>query len=162
MLATESTLIKRSINLLFFGIVLAAAGVYLFRAELAEAVSDGMASNDAAVKRKWLPGDGGKLVLRPERNDPAFLQVGTLRAGAPSSIGVPVSFDLTNLGDANDFPSIAVVMVDAGKRPLRQIVFPPTEYSHDRRFGKQRVELLLQPRPDERSFTVRAFYGDQP
>jgi hypothetical protein len=162
MLATESTLVKRAMNLLFLGVLVTATGIYVFRTELADTVSDSFAGNDAAIKRRWLPGTGGKLVLRPERNDEAFLQVGALRSGMPSSIGVPVSFDLINLGDANDFPNIAVVMVGADRRPIRQILFSPADYTHDNRFGHERVELLLQPRAGERSFTVRAFYGERP
>lgn len=162
MLATESTLVKRAMNILFLGAVLAAAGIYVFRAELTDTVSDGFAGNDTAIKRKWLPGTRGKLVLRPERNDAAFLQVGALRSGSPSSIGVPVSFDLINLGDANDFPNIAVVMVGADRRPMRQVLFSPADYTHDSHFEHERVDLLLQPRASERSFTVHAFYGDRP
>ena len=162
MLVTESTLVKRAMNMLFLGAVLAATGIYVFRAELADTVSDGFAADDAAIKRKWLPGTRGKLVLRPERNDAAFLQVGALRSGSPSSIGVPVFFDLINLGDANDFPNIAVVMVGADRRPVRQVIFSPADYTHDSQFEHERIELLLQPRGNERSFTVHAFYGERP
>jgi hypothetical protein len=162
MMASEPTYFKKFFNLLFLAIVVAAAGVYLFRAELSEAVSDAMAKNAAAVKREWAPGSGGVLVLRPEQNDQSLLKVGALRAGAPSSLGVPVSFDLTNLGDANDFPNLAVVMVGADGSARRTIYFTPTDYSHSNRFENERVELLLQPRPDEHRFTIRAFYGDHP
>jgi hypothetical protein len=157
-IATESMLIKRTANLVFLSAALAASAAYVFRAEIVDAVYDSLASNDVAIKRKWSPESGGRFTLRPERNDVAFLRVGALHAGAPTSLGVPVSFDLTNLGDANDFPNIAVVMASAGGRPVRQVVFSPGDYSHDSRFGQQHVELLLQPRPEEHSFTVRVFY----
>jgi hypothetical protein len=162
MIATESTVMKRTMNLVFLGVVATAAALFVFRAELTEAAFDALANNEAAAKLKWSPDAGGKFVLRPERNDTLFLQVGALRSGAATSLGVPVSFDLTNLGDANDFPNIAVVMVGAGGQPLRQVVFSPKEYTHQARFEKQHVELMLQPRPGERSFTVRVFYGEQP
>jgi hypothetical protein len=150
------------LNLLFFGFALAASAAYVYRAELSEAVSDSLANNEVAVKRSWSPGSGGKFILRPEHNDALFLRVGSLRAGAPTSLGVPVSFDLTNLGDANDFPNIAVSMVGADGRYLRQLVFSPNDYAHDSRFALQHVELFLQPRPNEHSFTIKVFYGDRP
>lgn len=162
MLATESTLVKHAFNILILGAVLMAVGVYVFRTELADTALDGFAGNDAAIKRRWLPGTRGKLVLRPERNDEAFLQVGALRSGSPSSIGVPVSFDLINLGDANDFPNIAMVMVGGDRRPIRQILFSPADYTHDNQFEHERIELLVQPRAGERSFTVHPFYGNRP
>lgn len=160
MLATESTVIKQTVNLLFIGLIVSAAAIFVFRAELSDVVFDSLANNEAAAKRRWDPGTGGTFVLRPERNDPLFLQVGGLRTGTATAVGTPVSFNLTNLGDANDFPNIAIVMVGAGGHPLRQIVFSPSEYSHDSRFGRQHVELLIQPRPGEHSFAVRVFYGD--
>lgn len=160
--ATEPIPIRRIRNLLFFGFALAASAGYVYRAELSEAVFDSLASNEGAVKRIWFPKSGGRFILRPEHNDPLFLRVGSLRAGAPNSLGVPVSFDLTNLGDANDFPDIAVLMVGTDGWPLRQLLFSPDDYAHDSRFGSQHVELLLQPRLDEHSFTVRVFYTDRP
>jgi hypothetical protein len=159
---SESILAKRLVNVLFLGVVATAVGIYVFRAELADAVSDNLHTNSAAMRRTWSPGDGGKFVLRPERNDPAFLRVGALHAGRASPIGVPVNFDLTNLGDANDFPNIAVVMTGSGGRQLRQILFSPQDYAHDSRFEKEQIQLLLQPRPEERGFTVRVFYGERP
>jgi hypothetical protein len=51
-------------------------------------------------------------------------------------------------------------MVGAGSKPLRQILFFPKDYPHKERFEKQRVELFLQPRPEELRFTVRVFYGE--
>lgn len=162
MLATEPTLIRRAINTLFMGALLAAAAAYAFRAEITDAVTDGLNKNDAAVKRVWEDGVRGRLSLRPQTNDPAFLQVSGLRAGAATQVGVPISFDLTNLGDANDFPNIAVLTVDASGRPLRKILFSPSDYNHGKRFERDRVELLVRPRPDERSFTVQAFYGERP
>jgi hypothetical protein len=160
MLAVESTLTRKVVNLLFLGVIVAVSAVYLFRAELADAVVDSLSNNDVAAKRRWTPEVGGRFGLRAERNDAAFVQIDALRAGARSSLGVPVSFDLTNLGDANDFPNIAIVMVGAGSKPLRQILFSPRDYPHKERFEKQRVELILQPRPEELRFTVRVFYGE--
>jgi len=162
MLANESSLVKRAVNTLILCAVFMALGIYVFRTEIADTALDSFAGNDTAMKRKWLPGTHGKLVLRPERNDEAFLRVGALRSGSPSSIGVPVSFDLVNLGDANDFPNIAVVMVGADGRPIRQVLFSPADYTHDSQFEHERIELLLQPRASERSFTVHAFYGERP
>jgi hypothetical protein len=159
---SEPFLAKRVVNILFLGVVTAAVGVYLFRSELADAVSDNLRTNSAALRRTWSPIERGKFVLRPVRNDPAFLRVGALRAGRASSIGVPVTFDLTNLGDSNDFPSIAVLMTGTAGQPLRQILFSPRDYSHASRFEKQPVELFLHPRPEERGFTVRVFYGERP
>jgi hypothetical protein len=162
MLATEPTLIRRAMNTLFMGALLCVGAAYVFRAEITDAVTDGLGKNDAAVKRKWEEGIRGKLSLRPQSNDPAFLQVTGLRSGAATQAGVPISFDLTNLGDANDFPNIAVLTVDAAGRPLRQILFSPADYNHGRRFEKERVELLVRPRHEERSFTVQGFYGEHP
>lgn len=159
---SESNLAKRVISVLFLGVVMTAVVIYIFRAELADAVADKLYTNSAAVRRTWSPGQGGKFTLRPERNDPAFLRVGALHAGRASSLGVPVTFDLTNLGDTNDFPNIAVVMTATGGRPLRQILFSPQDYSHDSQFEKQQVELLIQPRPGESGFAVRVFYGEAP
>jgi hypothetical protein len=159
---SESILAKRLVNVLFLGVVATAVAIYIFRAELADAVSDSVHTNSAAMRRAWSPGDGGKFVLRPERNDPTFLRVGALHPGRASSIGVPVNFDLTNLGDANDFPNIAVVMTGSGGRQLRQILFSPQDYPHGDRFEKEQIQLILQPRPDERGFTVRVFYGERP
>jgi hypothetical protein len=160
-IAAEPMVIKRVAHLLFLAIALAAGAACVFRAELSEALYDSLADNDAAVRRTWSPSSGGKFALRPERNDASLLRVGSLHAGAPTSLGVPVSFDLTNLGDANDFPNIAVVMIGASGTPVREVVFRPSDYSHGSRFGLQHVELLLQPRHDERRFTVRVFYGDR-
>jgi len=162
MLATEPTLMRRAINTLFLVVVLTVSVACVFRAEITDAVTDSLARNDAAIKRKWEEGISGRLSLRPQTNDPAFLQVTGLQSGAAMLAGVPISFDLTNLGDANDFPNIAVSMADAAGRPLRQILFSPADYTHGRRFEKERVELLLRPRPEERHFTVQAFYGDRP
>jgi hypothetical protein len=155
-------LIKRMSNLLFVSIALAASAGYVYRAEIFDMVYDSLASNEAAIKRKWLPENGGRFMLRPERNDVSFLRIGALRTGAPNSLGVPVSFELTNLGDANDFPNIAVFLVGADGKPVRHLVFSPSEYSHDSQFKQQHVELLVQPRPDEQRFTVQVFYGVRP
>lgn len=162
MIATEPIAIKRILNVLFFGVVLAAGAAYVYRAELYDAVLDSLSNNQAAVKRMWSPASGGRFTLRPERNDVLFLRVGSLRAGLPTSLGVPVSFDLTNLGDANDFPNIAVQMAGPDGRLLRQQMFSPDDYAHDSRFESQHVELFLQPQPNERSFTVTVFYGKRP
>jgi hypothetical protein len=160
MLAAESTIVKQAVNLLFIGLVASAAAVFVFRAELSDAIFDSLANNEAAARRNWDPATGGTFVLRPERNDPLFLQVTELRAGIATAAGTPVSFNLTNLGNANDFPNIAIVTIGTDGRPLRQLVFSPKEYAHDSRFGRQHVELLIQPRTGEQSFTVRVFYGD--
>jgi hypothetical protein len=159
MLATESSGVKKVINLLFVSAVLAIVVAYVFRAELSEAVSDAILDNPAAVKRPWSRDMGGRFSLRPGRNDAALLKVGALRLGQSTSMGVPIAFDLTNLGDANDYPSVGVIMLDANRRALRQVIFSAKDYQHEGRFQTHRVELLLQPRPEERSFTVRAFYG---
>jgi hypothetical protein len=162
MITTEPTLIKRLANLLFIGIVLAAIGVFIFRSELTEGVSDAMNDNNAmAIKRRWQPNVEGKFTLRTERDDAAFLQVTNLRSGAPTTIGVPISFDLTNLGDANGFPSLAVFMVDAAGQKTRQVDFQPNDYPHSSRFEKERIELVLRPAQHETSFTVHAYYGGQ-
>lgn len=162
MMATEPTLIRRSINTLLVGALFAIAVAYVFRAEITDVVTDGLSSNDAAAKRVWVGGLRGRMSLRPQTNDPAFLQITGLRAGAATQVGVPISFDLTNLGDANDFPNIAVVTVDSNSRSLRKILFSPRDYNHSKRFERERIELLVRPLPGERSFTVHAFYGDRP
>lgn len=161
MLSTESTLLKRLVNILFVGIGIAAAGVYTFRAELSDTLTDALQARDGAVKRVWSAETSGPMTLRPERNDDRLLKVGALHAGAPSSIGIPVSFELTNLGDANDFPNVAVVMIGAGGCETREVVFKPADYTHPSKFDTHSIELLLHPRGDERSFTVRVFYGDR-
>lgn len=162
MLATEPTLIRRAVNTLFVGALLCIGTAYVFRAEITDAVTDSLSKNEAAVKRTWQEGLRGGLSLRPQTNDPAFLQITGLHSGAATQLGVPISFDLTNLGDANDFPNLAVLTVDGGGRPLRQILFSPADYNHGKRFERERVELLVRPRPEERKFTVQAFYGERP
>lgn len=161
MLSTESSLLKRLINILFLGIGVATAAVYTFRAELSDTLTDALQARDGAVKRVWSPETPGSMALRPERNDDRLLKVGALHAGTPSSIGIPVSFELTNLGDANDFPNVAVVMIGAAGRETREVVFTPADYTHSSKFETQSIELLLHPRGEERSFTVRVFYGDR-
>lgn len=161
-MAAESVFARRVSNLFFLGVALAAGTAYVFRAEISDAVFDSLANNEFAIKRKWSPENGGRFVLRSERNDISFLRIAALHVAAPSSLGVPVSFELTNLGDANDFPSIAVVMIGTGGLPARQVVFSPNDYAHDARFERQHVELLLQPHPEERSFKVQAFYEGKP
>ncbi|WP_371765513.1 hypothetical protein [Massilia sp.] len=162
MLTAESTLAKKFVNLLFYGAAAIATTGYVFWTELTDAVTDQLTDRGAVVKRRWDPGLGGQLSLRPERNDTGFLQVSGLKSGARTPFGIPVSFDLTNQGAANDFPNVAVVMVNTSGQALRQILFSPKDYSHGTRFEKEHVELLLQPRGEERSFTVRVFYGERP
>jgi hypothetical protein len=161
MLTSEPTLFKRLANLLFMAVVLTAVGVFIFRSELTDAITDALNDNNGmAAKRRWDSSIQGKFTLRPERDDRAFLQVSDLRSGAATAIGVPVTFTLTNLGDANGFPSLAVVMVDANGRATRQVDFSPTDYTHASRFEKEQIQLVLRPLASEKSFTVHAYYGD--
>jgi hypothetical protein len=162
MLVGESTLAKRFVSLLFYGAAAVASTGYVFWHELTDAVTDQLTACDTVVKRRWDRALGGHLSLRPERNDPAFLQVTSLKAGARTPFGIPVSFDLTNQSAANDFPNVAAVMVSSNGQALRQILFSPKDYSHGTRFENEHIELLLQPRGDERSFTIRVFYGERP
>lgn len=162
MAATDTMLIKRIANLFFLAIALLASAVYVCRHELSDAIYDSLASNDSAIKRKWFPKNGGRFILRPAHNDVSFLRVSPLHVGVTTSLGVPVSFDLTNLGDDNDFPTIVVIMTSHIGKPMRRVVFEPSEYAHDSRFGQQHLELLLQPRSGERGFTVQVLYGNPP
>ena len=161
-MAAEPVLVRRIANLFFLGVILGAGTAYVFRAEISDAVFDSLVNNEAAIKRKWSPETGGRFDLRSERNDISFLRIAALHAAAPTSLGVPVAFELTNLGDANDFPNIAIVMIGAAGLPTRQVVFSPKDYVHYARFERQHVELLLQPHPEERSFKVQLFYEDKP
>lgn len=160
MRVSESGVMRRFIQLVILSLVASVVLMAVFRAELSEALYDSLTNNTGAVKRTWSREMGGALALRPERNDPLFLRVDGLRAGVPSTLGVPVSFELANFGEANDFPNIAVSMAGADGRPLRRIVYSPQDYSHSHRFEKQHVELVLQPGPREVRFTVQVFYGE--
>lgn len=162
MVSGELAWVRRSYHLVALGVMAAVLVAFAFRAEISDAVADRFDASNAGVRRTWVEGTVGRLNLRPQRDDPAFLLIQGLRVGSASSAGVSISFDLLNLGLANAYPNLAVSMVGANGDPVRQILFSPMDYGHGKRFEKERIDLLVQPRSGELRFTVRAFYGDRP
>lgn len=100
--------------------------------------------------------------LRSMRDDIELVKVSDLKAAAPTSVGVPVSFVLTNTGGANEFPSIRIYLTSITGRRVRAIDFRPTDYAHDKRFEVQKVDLLLSRQGGETGFTVEPYYGVAP
>lgn len=161
MLSTESTFFRKIVSLAILTVILGVSIAFVFRPEINDAIVDRFALSENAAAHKWSKGVGGKVTLRPESNDSAFVRVANLRSGTPSRFGVPVSFDLINLGAMNDYPDIGVVMMGM-RGPTRETVYSPQQYAHGKKFEQERIELFLNPKPEETSFTVRAFYQERP
>lgn len=161
MLTNESTIFRKLVSIAILAVILSVGFAFAFRSEINDAIVDRFAQSESAAVVKWSRGIRGTVTLRPESNDAAFLRVANLRSGTPSRFGIPVSFDLINLGAMNDYPDLGIVMVGANG-PTRQMTYPSQQYAHGTKFEQERIEIFLQPRPGEYSFTVRAFYQGRP
>lgn len=162
-MATEPVVAKKFATLVILIAAVGMASVYAFRAELSEAFLDGLSANPLAIRRTATAGelpDNPVLLLRPNQNDIEFVRVSGLKAGPATAAGNSVGFTLTNTGDNNGFPSIRLYLTNRVGKPMREIIFSPADYQHPDRFEQFDVQLMVQLRQGETSFTVKPFFQE--
>ena len=117
--------------------------------------------SDQVVPEKMLTGSLDSVTgLRfdLEFNDIRQVVVRNLQVEAFNVHDADISFLLSNTGADNDFPSLRVYLLDATRRPLREIEFSPDDYVHTTSFKAERIKLNIVLRARESSFTVEPFY----
>ena len=117
--------------------------------------------SDQVVPEKILTGrldsvTGFRLDL--EFNDIRQVIVRNLQVGASNGHDADISFLLSNRGGDNDFPSLRIYLLDAKRKPLREIELSPDDYVHSTSFMAERIQVNVVLRDRESSFTVEPFY----
>jgi len=88
------------------------------------------------------------------------IQVADLQVVDHSESTATLSFRLTNQASENDFPSLRVTTLSQTGAKLRTLVFGSADYAHGSDFSSETVELHLETKPGDASFSVSAFYKD--
>ena len=116
---------------------------------------------DQVVSEKVLTGGLESIVgfrLDLELNDIRKVTVRNLQVGASNGHDADISFLLSNRGGDNDFPSLRIYLLDAKRKPLREIELSPDDYVHSTSFRAERIQVNVVLRDRESSFTVEPFY----
>lgn len=146
--------------LLIIGLTLVAI-FFVFRAEFVNGLTDTVNSNQFAIKGTLSDSaiiHNDHFILRPERNDSGFIQVSNFTSGTPSSLGTPINFEMTNVGDSNDFPNIKVFLVNYSGKIVRIVKFGSNDYQHSDKFEIEKIQVLISLNPGETKFTVQPYY----
>lgn len=98
------------------------------------------------------------FVFYIDHNNIKKVKVSNLSSEAISSSILKVKFDLENLGGKNDFPNIDIIILDDKQKVSRTVPYTNVDYIHSEEFKKQTINIDLQIKNGESSFTVKPFY----
>ncbi len=157
----KSKLLQYSIMLA----IVAAMVMALFWRELVDLGAESVASIWSAGVEQRPMQDADFLRIKDvsfesEHNNLAQIQVDGLKIIRRTESAVTISVRIASTVTGNDYPGLRVVVQSRSGSKLRAIEFGATEYSHASEFKSETVELPIQIKPGDASFTVSAFYND--
>lgn len=153
----------------FLVALLACCFVALFWREMTEGAADGMGrlltvDNDPFYAKDDDFRGAFRVILEPEKNNIKMVSLTGLKVLRRQSGSATVEMTLSTRNRGDDYPSIRIYYLDAGRRVVRTQDLAPSEYDHGfNLLDEERVTVTLQLKRGEESFTAKPFYkGGEP
>ncbi len=112
------------------------------------------------VETRIQPGEASRIVgyrLKDTTRDLSVVEVRGLNAVVTENGWAEVSFDLVNKGEAR-FPSLKVLLQDAGNSVLRTVRLSPEDYGASGNFTVQQVKVRVELRGLEKKVAIAPFF----
>jgi hypothetical protein len=145
--------------------IVAAITIALFWRELVDAATEGVSSawSTSVAQSPMVDADFSRIKevrFESEHNNIAQIQVDALKIVGRTESAVTISVRIASASSGNDFPGLRVAVLSGSGAKLRTVEFGSTEYTHGDVFKSETVELPMQIKSGDASFTVSAFYKD--